>query len=102
MNRLDPSNNQFIHYIHVENEPNSLSHDNVFELLYDSSGDLWVGTIKGGLNKFNVETRVFTHYFYEKNNLSSISSNSITSIIEDRNGAIWIATLDGGIKGLFQ
>ena len=44
---------------HDPNRPDSLSSDEVRSVLFDSSGTLWVGTIGGGLNRFDDKTGGF-------------------------------------------
>jgi len=63
----------------------------VFSLLQDRRGYLWMGTRGGGLTRFDgVE---FTHYTTKE----GLVNNYIYKIIEDKNGNLWIAT-SGGIS----
>ena len=69
----------------------------------DNTGDLWVGTNGGGLDKVvrsdNEETPLtFIHYKNDPDDPTSISDNSIFSIYEDSKGELWIGTVNGGIK----
>ena len=41
----------FLHYEHDPADLKSLSNNSVFSLLADRSGNLWMGTFGGGLNK---------------------------------------------------
>ncbi|MCG8618958.1 MAG: response regulator [Desulfobacterales bacterium] len=58
---------------------------------------LWVATIKGGLDRFNLETETFSHYKHEPDNPNSLSANSIVSLYDDGRGKLWIATYGGGL-----
>ncbi len=48
------------HYKHEPGNSRSLSDNRVFSIYEDQSGELWVGTIGGGLNKFDPENETFT------------------------------------------
>ncbi|MCK4980551.1 MAG: histidine kinase, partial [Candidatus Delongbacteria bacterium] len=64
----------------------------------DRSGALWIGTIGGGLNKFDSENEKFIHYENDPNNPKSLSHNIVISIYEDNSGTIWIGTYGGGLN----
>ena len=66
----------------------------------DSKGNMWIGTIGGGLNKFNRQNQTFTQYLHNPNNSVSLSNNLISGICEDKSGAIWLATCGGGVSKL--
>ena len=51
LNRYDGSSVKV--YRHDPDDPNSLGHDTVRAMTLDQSGDLWLGTWGGGLNKYN-------------------------------------------------
>jgi streptogramin lyase len=72
-----------------------LSGVNVRSLFEDRSGTLWVGTIGGGLDKFDRSSGLFTSYRYDPNNPASISSDAVDAIYEDRRGTLWIGTREG-------
>ncbi len=68
-----------------------LSTSSIFSLFQDKKGDLWIGTIGGGINIYNgVSFRNIT-----KDN--GLAGNSVYSIIQDKNGAIWAGT-DKGVS----
>ena len=76
-------------HIDVDQGLNSSSIMSVFK---DSNGNLWFGSMGGGVSRYNGEN--FTH-FTEKEGLSH---NMIFSIIEDRKGNMWFGTYGGGIS----
>src|SRR5438128_1543455 len=43
-------------YRHDEEDPNSLSNNSISTTYEDKAGNLWVGTLGGGLNRFNQAT----------------------------------------------
>ncbi len=103
LNRFDLRSNQadtgyFVRYRHDANNPNSLSDDTVWSIYLDRSGILWLGTEKGGLNRFDPETEQFSHYQHDPHDPTSISHDEIEAITEDDSGDLWIGTLGGGLN----
>jgi len=106
LNRFDPRSNQvdtgdFVRYRHDPNNPNSLSDDRVWSIYFDSAGILWLGTEKGGLNRFDPHTSeggAFTHYRHDPLEATSISHNQIRAITEDAAGDLWLGTFGGGLN----
>lgn len=69
----------------------SLSADDIVTVYVDSRDDLWVGTMTGGLNRYEgMEGGKpgFTVY----STANGLPSNHIKSIIEDKSGNLWVAT----------
>lgn len=66
----------------------SLSSNSVSAINRSPKGELWIGTIHGGLNKFNEQESTFTT-ISERNGLSS---NVIIGICSDKASNLWIAT----------
>jgi len=64
-------------------------------LIEDKEGFLWVGTIGGGLNKFDKTSEKFDHFKYDATNNKSLSHNNVRSVYEDRKGNIWVGTEKG-------
>ncbi len=69
-----------------------LSQGNVWDILQDKYGFVWIGT-EDGLNKFDGYS--FTVYKSIPDDPGSLTSNNINSIAEDQDGYIWIATREG-------
>lgn len=67
---------------------------NVFDIVEDRDGWIWVSTMGSGVFLYKAETKQITHFVTES---SGLSSNSVTSITEDHKGQIWFATDRGGI-----
>ncbi len=82
---------EFFQYAHNPKDPNSISGNDVWVVLKDRLGQLWVGTWGGGLNLFNEKTGTFGHYTINE----GLPSNVIESILEDNSGDLWIATANG-------
>jgi ligand-binding sensor domain-containing protein/signal transduction histidine kinase len=78
--------------------PNSLSHNFIRSMLVDREGNLWIGTLGGGLNRYNHKKEQFYRYQNNPQNPNSISYNEIYTIFEDGSGTIWIGTWGGGLN----
>ncbi|MEW6469261.1 MAG: two-component regulator propeller domain-containing protein [Bacteroidota bacterium] len=66
-----------------------LPQSQVFDIIQDSKGYLWVATVGGGVARF--DGKKFTVY----NTENGLSDNQVTDILEDKQGAIWFATHSG-------
>lgn len=80
--------------------PNSLSNNYIVRIYEDRAGHIWLGTLGGGLNRFDPDTETFVRYQHDKNDSTTISSNTIRGIYEDNQGIIWIGTYGGGLNCL--
>ncbi len=58
------------------------------DMLQDSKGDVWIGTVSNGLLRYNLKTNEMTR-------IAGISCSDVGSIEEDTQGNIWIATMKG-------
>jgi signal transduction histidine kinase/ligand-binding sensor domain-containing protein len=96
--RLDRDRETLVHYGHAQNDPDSLSHDDVQAIYEDRAGALWVGTLAGGLNLWDPVNERFVHYRHEPDDPNSLSRDHIGGIYEDSTGVIWIGTIGGGLS----
>ena len=64
----------------------------VFSVREDRAGNIWFGTIRGGLYQY--DGACFNHYTTE----DGLGSNSITEIYEDSAGFLWFCTTGGVSK----
>jgi len=96
LNRYDGYN--FKVYKHESGNPNSISHNEIETIFMDKDEILWIGTLGGGLNKYDSETENFISYKTDKSDQFSISSNLIMTIYEDKEGVLWIGTDGGGLN----
>ncbi|NQZ11434.1 MAG: response regulator, partial [Algicola sp.] len=73
----------------------SLSDNDVRSILEDAAGNLWIGTLNGGLNLLNRQTNTFVHYRHNANDTNSVTDGFISIIHEDSLGHLWIGTANG-------
>jgi len=98
LNKYDRSKNRFSYFKRNPADPNSITSDSIRALYEDpdEAGEvLWVGTWRGGLNRFDIRENKFKSYKYNAADPSTISSNQIRQIYETRDGALWLATSGG-------
>jgi signal transduction histidine kinase/ligand-binding sensor domain-containing protein/CheY-like chemotaxis protein/AraC-like DNA-binding protein len=89
---------KFTTYRHDPHDSTSLSNNNLTSLYDDPSGNLWISTIGGGLNKYNHEKDHFFNYTPDPNNPESISTNVMQQTVGfnyDGKAVLWVGTQFG-------
>ncbi|MBN1893686.1 response regulator [bacterium] len=81
---------KFTEFYNVPGDSSSLSNSQIFSILEDSSGMLWIATLNG-LNRFDPGTRRFRSWTVR----DGLPSSRIASVIEDGAGGIWVGTHRG-------
>lgn len=71
----------------------NLKSDRIEDILVDSSGDLWIATYQGGVNKYYQQT--FKTYNVQENARKGMLQNTITHINPSSDGGVWLATNEG-------
>lgn len=65
----------------------------VLSIAEDKNKDLWFGTLRNGLYKYNKKTNSFTKFNNELSESVNLTENSITQLIVDRHNNLWIGTM---------
>ena len=86
---------QFVTYKNDPDNSSSLSHNYILSLYESKSGDLWIGTFGGGLNKLIKGTDDLDPTFVSYSEKNGLPNNVIKGILEDSNGNIWFSTNKG-------
>ncbi len=76
-------------------ETSDLADDRVTSVYEDLSGHVWVGTVDGGLHRFDRQTRTSTSIRHDPRDPRSLSDDRVTAILEDRQNGLWVATQSG-------
>lgn len=76
----------------------TLSDDEIYELMEDQLGNIWIGTKSGGLNILDPVTDQITRLLSNPEDSTSIAANFIKAIFQDKKGTIWIGSLGGGLS----
>lgn len=84
----DSTINSVTNYTFDRNDSTSLGSNYVWPILRSSSGNLWVGTLGGGLNKMIEDTD--KPYFKRYTMRDGLPDNDVESLLEDGTGNLWI------------
>lgn len=87
----------FKHYKKDQEDPYSISGNEIVALCETKDGQIWVGTRGEGLNRFDPLTEKFYSYHRTTNYDSGLYDNTIIAIAEDSYGQLWVGT-NGGIS----
>lgn len=90
-----PHSYRFLKYSKIPGDSTSLGNNDVQFIHRDRSGQMWVGTFGGGLNKVisvKGEEKLKFRIFTKKDGLPN---DIILSIAEDKRGNLWLATENG-------
>lgn len=75
----------------------SLGDQNVYCMLRDHEGGIWVGTYFGGLNYLNTYN-LGVERLLPSDKPNFLSGKAVSQFCEDKDGNLWIATEDGGLN----
>jgi signal transduction histidine kinase/ligand-binding sensor domain-containing protein/CheY-like chemotaxis protein/AraC-like DNA-binding protein len=96
INKMSPRKLSIRNFIHSKDDLSSLSDNPVNAIFEDFKGNLWVGTVEGGLNRKAPESDRFIHYTSESPSL--LSHNSVSAITSDSLGRLWVGTWGEGVS----
>ena len=85
----------FVSFMHDPADAMSISHDYILALFQSTSGDIWVGTFGGGLNKFVPPAEGKKAYFVAYTEADGLPNNVVKGILEDEEGFLWLSTNKG-------
>jgi signal transduction histidine kinase/ligand-binding sensor domain-containing protein/CheY-like chemotaxis protein len=81
---------------HIEDDPDSLyTNSNISSLFVDRQDMVWVGSLDGGLSRYDRKTGKFTHWGHDPSNPGSLASDGVWGMAQTPDGAIWVGTNDG-------
>ena len=96
--QLHLENPRFINFKHDKEDANSISHNYILSILESSKGELWIGTLGGGLNKLIPANSLENSQFISFTEKEGLPNNIIKGILEDQKGNLWISTNKGLCK----
>jgi len=73
-----------------KDDPKSLAHNIVWDILEDGEGAIWVATHKG-LQRLNPDGKTFTTFLPE----TGSDELQVSSLLQDHSGRIWVGTFQG-------
>jgi signal transduction histidine kinase/ligand-binding sensor domain-containing protein/ActR/RegA family two-component response regulator len=110
LNRVFPpeSTGKPLTFTHIKNDPanpDSLSDNTIMTLCEDHRGAVWIGTYRGGLNKYvpgeadnEHKKHRFTHYRHNPADPASLSNDFVSAVFQDSRKDLWIGTIGGALN----
>jgi ligand-binding sensor domain-containing protein/serine phosphatase RsbU (regulator of sigma subunit) len=92
--RFDISSSSATSFRHKEDDPASLSNDDVTSIYRDKAGIIWAGTYGGGLNRVDPTTGKAERFTAAS---SGLSNDIILAITADADEKLWMSTNGGGL-----
>lgn len=85
------SNPEKVKFLQYKNSlaANSLSNNAIMYFAEDNDGNIWIGTLGGGLDKFNPRSKSFLNFKSDPWNTNSLADNDILSLCIDNSGIVW-------------
>ena len=97
INLFIPRTFQFSQLQHIVGDYSSLPVNSITLLYKDMKGDLWAGSVRGGIFSIK-ETYIKTYKEAILNSTHGLSEESVISLYEEKDGKVWIGTDGGGIN----
>ncbi|WP_228730492.1 EAL domain-containing protein [Shewanella yunxiaonensis] len=74
-----------------------LSDDDIYNLLLDKQGNLWIGTHYSGLNRINITRQYFAHIFNQQDPYNQRHFNNYRAIFRSSDGNLYLGTNNAGL-----
>ena len=95
LNRFDPEQEHFLHYVYKPQNPKDLFLKNLIQAICEGpKGTIWMGT-RRGLNRFDPATKDFEHFPHLPADTNSMRSHWVSALLMDSRGHLWIGTHRG-------
>ncbi|GAB4286245.1 MAG: hypothetical protein Kow0068_11820 [Marinilabiliales bacterium] len=91
LNRYDYDNDKFIVYRKDKNNDNSLNTNKIFTVYHAKNGVYWIGTVGGGLNRYDTKSNTFKHYGINE----GLTNSVVYAVVEDEVNHLWLTTNQG-------
>lgn len=95
---LNPNTWTYVSYLAEPGNRQAISADLLSGMHEDRAGNLWIGSLAGGLNKVDLKPEKFLLCQTQFGNPSKLSKNNIRSIFVDSKNTLWIGTFEGGVN----
>ena len=74
-----------------------LSDERVMALLHDRSGAVWIGTMGGGLGRFDPAGGALRVFRHNEADPASLPADGVMALYQDRSGTVWVCSFGGGL-----
>lgn len=95
INRWFSTLNEYLSFVQIEGLPEKLE---VWDLLIDKKGWIWLATDHEGLIVVDVKNKLFKQFKNDKNDETTISDNTLRNLCQDYDGNIWIGSYKNGLN----
>jgi ligand-binding sensor domain-containing protein/signal transduction histidine kinase/DNA-binding response OmpR family regulator len=95
INLWNKNANTISYFSNSENNPNSLSSNNIKAIAFDDNGNVLIGTHNGGMNYLNPKSGTAQRFLHDEKNPNSIAGNLVYALLKDSKGRIWVGTRTG-------
>ncbi|MGW8315006.1 MAG: two-component regulator propeller domain-containing protein [Bacteroidales bacterium] len=97
INRYDPVSGKFHLFNYQEQDDNSLSSNEISDVMIDRNGSLWISAASGGINKYDPSKRKFKSLPNIEFETERRWPMGVLSLCLDRNERLWIGTNGKGL-----
>lgn len=87
-------------YRNNPSDSRSLANDNVWDIVKEPNGNLWVGTLGGGLDLMAAGTNEFRHFRPEQGEAGISSVQVVDLLLDTARQTLWVATEDAGLNAV--
>lgn len=94
-NQIRSKTPKFESFKNIPNDETTISHNYILTVFESKSGDIWIGTFGGGLNKMITSSNGKNVRFKTYSEKNGLSNNVIKGILEDNQGELWLSTNKG-------
>ena len=94
LTRIDGNTGRFT-FFRTAGVPGGPSSTWVISIAEDRAGNLWFGTLGGGLNRYDRRSGLFAAYRHRSGDPHSLSHDNVLGLFVDHKGTLWAGTEDG-------
>lgn len=95
---IDSTNKKTTQLRHDATNTSSICDDIIFSIYNDNYGNLWAGTLFGGLSYYSADNIDFQKYYSSGGTSPRLSSDHIRGLDFDSDGNLWIGTEGAGLN----
>src|SRR3954454_13228006 len=94
---LEPVTGQTMTYLPDKGNVHGLTSKAIKSIYIDKEGIYWVGTYRGGINKYDKNLNLFDIKLNDAFLDEGAKSSVVTSFAEQKDGRVWVGTDGGGL-----
>ncbi len=95
LSQFNPKNEQFTHFQANEDDPNTLSSNNLYGIYFDRQDNLWIGA-SNGINILDTKALLFRHVDLNMTPLDGREGPKVYYAYPDSKGNVWLTVREHG------